>query len=110
MQTGQSRAERLRTSSVHRAVIGKRRILGVPFGYTVLNFSGMFSLAWFSQEWPLALLAVFNFMVMRILFKKEPSAVEIWFRYRAQAERYEPWPHPSTKDQRGKLIGHTKAW
>lgn len=110
MQTGESRAERLRVSPVHRSVIGKRRILGVPMGYVVMNFSGIFSIAWFAQEWPIALLAVFNFWMLRIIFKKDASLIEIWFRYYGQAEHYEPWPHASNKDQREKLIGHQKAW
>ncbi|MBU2753043.1 VirB3 family type IV secretion system protein [Acidithiobacillus thiooxidans] len=111
MQTGESRAERLRKSPVHRAVIGKKRVMGVPFNYTVMLFSGSFSFAWVTQQWPLALLPFILFAGLRYIYKDEPYFVEVYFRYIRQHERYEPWPHASFQDQRPKdLIGHGKAW
>lgn len=106
-----NRAERLRTSVVHKSLIGKRRVMGVPFPYAVMNFAGIFAVAWLFQSWPIAAIAIVNFMVMRMIFRKEPSTVEIYFRYIRQGERYEPWVHASHKDGRpNELIGRGQAW
>lgn len=111
MQTGQSRAERLRKSAVHRAVIGKKRVMGVPYTYTIMIFSGGLSFAWFTQSWPMAALPFIIFFGLRYIYKEEPYFLEVYWRYIRQHERYEPWPHASFKDNRPKdLIGHGKAW
>lgn len=111
MQTGESRSERLRKSPVHRSIIGKRRVLGVPYSHTVILFTACFSTAWFMQQWPMAVLPFILFAGLRHIYKNEPYFVEIYFRYIRQHERYEPWPHASNSDHRPKsLIGHGKAW
>lgn len=111
MQTGESRTERLRSSQVHRAMIGKKRVMGVPYSHTVMIFSGCFSVAWFLQSWPMVLLPFILFYVLRYIYKDEPYFLEVYYRYIKQHEHYEPWPHANFNDKRPKdLIGNGKSW
>lgn len=102
----------LRQSQVHRAVIGKRRILNVPYSWTVMNFTIFIAIAWISREWPIAAVGIVNFWILRQVFKNDPSAFEVYYRHLGQGTHYEPWPQARSggKDKRPINAGRSEAW
>ncbi|MBU2722798.1 VirB3 family type IV secretion system protein [Acidithiobacillus ferridurans] len=105
-------SERRRSSKVYRAMIGRRRIMGIPVGMFVMNMTTSLGLAWMTGQWAILAFAVGTFWVLRHIYKNDPSAVEVYFRNVRQGVFYEPWPHADTngRDGRPNEFGKGQSW
>lgn len=91
-----------RETPFRRSMVGQRTLWGVDYRLAICNLmlAGMMIGA-AHYLWWIAVAIAFHGL-LRAAYRADPDVLAVYIRYVKQGHRYEPWPHPDSRNPRPK--------
>jgi type IV secretion system protein TrbD len=81
-----------RETQFERALIQPRLIMGVEWGFALVNGILAYNMVMNLKIWWFIAISVLIHMVLRFVSKRDPMMRQVYIRYNRQHDRYDPWP------------------
>lgn len=86
-------------------MVGGRTLWGVDYKLAVVNLMATVVMVSVGHKFWWIGVAILFHSLLRAAYKADPDVLKVYLHYVLQSHRYEPWPHPGSRQARPKGWG-----